>query len=82
MKLELKKIYKFNFRFEDAKEQEALRIVEEILDDIDYSIRKQDGSLLDFFDEMYSGNILDFIRDLANDPEGRLSENLAEYFGD
>lgn len=46
MKLELKKIYKFNF------------------------------------DEMYSGNILDFIRDLANDPEGRLSENLAEYFED
>ena len=51
MKLELKKIYKFN-------------------------------SLLDFFEEMYSGNILDFIRDLANDPEGRLSENLAEYFED
>lgn len=78
MKLELK----FNFRFENAKEQEALRIVEEILDDVDYAIRKQDGSLLDFFNEMYSGNILDFIRDLANDPEGRLSENLAEYFKD
>lgn len=78
MKLELK----FNFRFENAKEQEALRIVEEILDDVDYAIRKQDGSLLDFFNEMYSGNILDFIRDLANDPEGRLSENLAEYFED
>lgn len=80
MKLELKKIYKFNFRFENAKEQEALRIVEEILDDIDDSIRKQDGSLLDFFEEMYSGDILDFIRDLANDPEGQLSENLADYF--
>ena len=78
MKLELK----FNFRFENAKEQEALRIVEEILDDVDCAIRKQDGSLLDFFNEMYSGNILDFIRDLANDPEGRLSENLAEYFED
>lgn len=50
MKLELKKIYKFN--------------------------------LLDFFEEMHSGNILDFIRDLANDPEGRLSKNLAEYFED
>lgn len=82
MKLELKKIYKFNFRFENAKEQEALRIVEKILDDIDYSICEQDGSLLDFFEEMYSGNILDFIQDLALEPEGRLSDRLAEYFED
>lgn len=50
MKLELKKIYKFN--------------------------------LLDFFKEMHSGNILDFIRDLANDPEDQLSENLTDYFED
>ena len=82
MKLELKKIYKFNFRFENAKEQEALRIVEKILDDIDYSICEQDGSLLDFFFFLYSGNILDFIQDLALEPEGRLSDRLAEYFED
>lgn len=80
--MKLEKIYKINFRFENAKEQEALRIVEEILDDIDDSIRKQDGSLLDFFDKMYLNDILDFIRDLANDPEGQLSENLTDYFED
>ena len=81
MKLELKRIYKFNFRFENAKEQEALNTVEKILDDLDYTIRREgDGSLLDFFHQMYDDDILDFIQDLANEPEDRLSSRLAEYF--
>lgn len=82
MRLELKKIYKLNLRFDNEKEQEALNAVEQILDDIDYSIRQQDGSLSDFFQQMYEGDILDFIQDLALEPEGRLSDRLTEYLED
>lgn len=82
MRLELKKIYKLNLRFDNEKEQEALNTVEQILDDIDYSIRQQDGSLSDFFQQMYEGDILDFIQDLALEPEGRLSDRLTEYLED
>ena len=82
MRLELKKIYKLNLRFDNEKEQEALNTVEQILDDIDYSIRQHDGSLSDFFQQMYEGDILDFIQDLALEPEGRLSDRLTEYLED
>lgn len=82
MRLELKKIYKLNLRFDNEKEQEALNTMEQILDDIDYSIRQQDGSLSDFFQQMYEGDILDFIQDLALEPEGRLSDRLTEYLED
>ena len=83
MRLELKKIYKLNLRFDNEKEQEALNIVEQILDDIDYSIRQQNGSCLsDFFQQVYKGDILDFIQDLALEPEGRLSDRLTEYLED
>jgi hypothetical protein len=82
MRLELKKIYKLNLRFDNGKEQEALNTVGQILDDIDYSIRQQDGSLSDFFQQMYESDILDFIQDLALEPEGRLSDRLTEYLED